>query len=75
MLESLRLNPLCVDLAGLRLDNPTMLASGILGYTADTMETVEKYGAGAIVSKSIGLKPRRGYANPAVVLVSGGLIN
>jgi len=71
----LRPNPLCVDLAGLRLDNPTMLASGILGYTADTMETLEKNGAGAIVSKSIGLKPRRGYANPTVVQVSGGLIN
>ena len=71
----MRPNSLCADLAGLRLDNPTMLASGILGYTADTMETVEKNGAGAIVSKSIGLKPRRGYANPTVVQVSGGLVN
>jgi dihydroorotate dehydrogenase (NAD+) catalytic subunit len=71
----LRNNPLYVDLAGLHLDNPTMLASGILGYTAETMHTIEKNGAGAVVSKSIGVKPRKGYANPTVVQVNGGLIN
>lgn len=75
VMKSLRLNPLCVRLAGLQLDNPTMLASGILGYTADTMKEIEKNGAGAIVSKSIGAKPRRGYTNPTVVQVNGGLIN
>lgn len=75
VLKSLRPNPLCVNLAGLRLDNPTMLASGILGYTVETMKEIEKNGAGAIVSKSIGVKPRRGYANPTVVQVNGGLIN
>jgi dihydroorotate dehydrogenase (NAD+) catalytic subunit len=72
---SLRLDPLCIDLAGLHLDNPTMLASGILGYTAETMQTIEKNGAGAIVSKSIGVLPRKGYVNPTVVQVNGGLVN
>lgn len=71
----MRINPLCVDLAGLRLGNPTMLASGILGYAAETMQTIEKNGAGAIVSKSIGAKPREGYANPTIVQVHGGMIN
>ncbi len=75
MLLDLRINPLCVDLAGLRLDNPTMLASGILGYTRETMQMIEKNGAGAIVSKSIGAKPRKGYANPTIVQVDGGLVN
>ncbi|MEM3703831.1 MAG: dihydroorotate dehydrogenase, partial [Candidatus Bathyarchaeia archaeon] len=32
-------------------------------------------GAGAVVTKSIGLKPRKGYANPTVVQVDFGLIN
>ena len=72
---SLRINPLCVDLAGLRLDNPTMLASGILGYTSETMQTIAKNGAGAIVSKSIGAKPSKGYANPTIVQVHGGMVN
>jgi dihydroorotate dehydrogenase (NAD+) catalytic subunit len=52
-----------------------MLASGILGYSAQTLEEIEKGGAGAVVSKSVGLKPRKGYANPTVVQASCGLIN
>ena len=64
-----------VDLAGLSLANPTMLASGILGYTAVTLETVAKGGAGAVVTKSVGLKRRKGYANPTVVQTDCGLVN
>jgi dihydroorotate dehydrogenase (NAD+) catalytic subunit len=52
-----------------------MLASGILGYSVETFESIAKGGAGAIVTKSVGLKPREGYANPTVVQVSSGLIN
>jgi len=66
---------LAVSLAGLRLANPTMLASGILGYSVETFESIAKGGAGAIVTKSVGLKPREGYANPTVVQVSSGLVN
>ena len=66
---------LTVSLAGLRLANPTMLASGILGYSVKTFESIAKGGAGAIVTKSVGLKPREGYPNPTVVQVSSGLVN
>jgi dihydroorotate dehydrogenase (NAD+) catalytic subunit len=66
---------LTVSLAGLDLANPTMLASGILGYTAETFETVEKGGAGAIVTKSVALKPSEGYSNPTIVQVDSGLVN
>jgi dihydroorotate dehydrogenase (NAD+) catalytic subunit len=52
-----------------------MLASGILGYSAETFENIAKGGAGAIITKSIGLKQRKGYANPTVVEVRCGLIN
>jgi dihydroorotate dehydrogenase (NAD+) catalytic subunit len=52
-----------------------MLASGILGYSAQTLETIANSGAGAIVTKSIGLKPRMGYANPTIVQTHCGLIN
>lgn len=62
-------------MAGLKLANPTMLASGILGYSAETFETVVKGGAAAVVTKSVGLKPRNGYANPTVVQTNCGLIN
>jgi dihydroorotate dehydrogenase (NAD+) catalytic subunit len=52
-----------------------MLASGILGYSAETLESIAESGAGAVVTKSIGLKPRDGYANPTIVQTSCGLIN
>lgn len=64
-----------VRLAGLSLNNPTMLASGILGYSAETLKGVVEGGAGAVVTKSVGLKPRSGYANPTVVQVACGLLN
>ncbi|MGQ9552196.1 MAG: dihydroorotate dehydrogenase [Candidatus Bathycorpusculaceae bacterium] len=66
---------LSVNLAGLRLSNPTMLASGILGYSANSLKSVVDGGAGAVVTKSVGLKARVGYANPTVVQVKCGLIN
>ena len=62
-------------MAGLGLANPTILASGILGYSAETLESIVKGGAGAVITKSVGLKPRSGYANPTIVQTSCGLIN
>jgi dihydroorotate dehydrogenase (NAD+) catalytic subunit len=64
-----------VDLAGLTLANPTLLASGILGLSAETLSNIVEGGAGAIVTKSVGSKPRKGYANPTVIQANCGLIN
>jgi dihydroorotate dehydrogenase (NAD+) catalytic subunit len=64
-----------VRVAGLELRNPTALASGILGYTAESLQRVAEAGAGAVVTKSVGLTPRKGYANPTVVQANCGLIN
>ena len=63
------------EVAGLKLANPTMLAAGILGLTGSSLRSVINAGAGAVVTKSVGLKPREGYPNPTVVQVEGGLIN
>jgi dihydroorotate dehydrogenase (NAD+) catalytic subunit len=52
-----------------------MLASGILGYTTETFKNIADGGAGAIVTKSVGLKPRSGYANPTITQTNCGLIN
>ncbi len=68
-------NLLDITIAGLKLHSPTALASGILGYSADYLKVVEKSGAGAVVTKSVGVTPRIGYANPTVVQAEGGLIN
>ena len=68
-------NRLSTEIAGLKLVNPTMLASGILGYTGLSLKSVLEAGAGAVVTKSMGLEPRTGYPNPTVVQVDCGLLN
>lgn len=68
-------NSLSINISGLRLKNPTMLASGILGYSAETLKEIACSGAGSVVTKSIGAKPRKGYANPTIVQTSCGLLN
>lgn len=68
-------NQLEVSIAGLKLANPTMLASGILGYSTESFQSIVNGGAGAIVTKSVGIKSRMGYANPTVVETKCGLIN
>lgn len=66
---------LAVEIAGLKLANPTMLAAGILGMSGLTLKQVADAGAGAVVTKSLGLKHRSGYSNPTVVQVESGLVN
>ncbi len=68
-------NQLAVKIAGLKLSNPTMLAAGILGMTAASLKEAFVCGAGAVVTKSVGVKPRDGYPNPTVAQVDSGLIN
>jgi dihydroorotate dehydrogenase (NAD+) catalytic subunit len=68
-------NLLSTSFAGLELTNPTILASGILGYSAQSLGRVAKGGAGAVVTKSVGTEPRVGYSNPTVVQADSGLIN
>ena len=64
-----------VEIAGLKLRNPTILASGILGITAECLMKVARAGAGALTTKSIGLEPREGYKNPTVIQVECGILN
>ncbi|HSQ48220.1 MAG TPA: dihydroorotate dehydrogenase [Candidatus Deferrimicrobiaceae bacterium] len=68
-------NPLSTTIAGLTLANPTILASGVLGYSAESLNRMARAGAGAVVTKSVGNAPRMGYANPTVVAAESGLIN
>ncbi len=63
------------NLCNVELKNPTILAAGILGSTAASMNWVIRSGAGAVVTKSFGLEPNTGYPNPTTVEVTGGIIN
>ncbi|NIP61419.1 MAG: dihydroorotate dehydrogenase [Nitrosopumilaceae archaeon] len=55
----------------IRLQNPTMLASGILGISMDVFRRIHRAGAGAIVTKSLSKEPWEGYANPTIFSVNG----
>lgn len=56
-----------IDLFDLKLKNPLILASGILGVSIESLMEILKAGAGAVISKSIGFKPKEGYVNPIVI--------
>jgi len=66
---------LAVDIGGLKLRNPTMNAAGVLGMTHPLLKRVYEGGAGAVVTKSIGPRPRGGHPNPTLVAVEGGILN
>ena len=64
-----------MSIGKLTLPNPTMLASGIMGETGESLLRVAQAGAGAVVTKSIGSEPRPGYPNPTLVELEEGYIN
>ena len=64
-----------MEFAGIKLPNPTILASGILGVSAEMLIRVSRAGAGAVVTKSFNRKGREGYRNPSFIEVEGGFLN
>ena len=70
------MNPsLEINLAGIRMKNPVMVASGTFGYGPEYAELVDLNKLGAIVVKGISLEPWGGNKTPRMVEVSGGLLN
>ncbi len=66
---------LALTLTGLKLKNPLMLASGIMGTTGGSLKRVALGGAGAVVTKSIGKEPKSGHSNPSMIEVDCGYLN
>ncbi len=64
-----------INLSGINLLTPTMLASGILGLSADIFDRIYDEKAGAIVTKSISVNPRKPYSNPTIIGVENGMLN
>jgi dihydroorotate dehydrogenase (NAD+) catalytic subunit len=61
--------------AGVRLRNPIVLASGVIGTSAALLARAAGAGAGAVTAKSCGPRPRAGHPNPVAVDWGHGLIN
>ena len=64
-----------VDLAGVKLRNPVVIASGILGVSRGLFLRLDREGAGAVTTKSVTFEPRSGNPMPNVVELEFGLVN
>jgi dihydroorotate dehydrogenase (NAD+) catalytic subunit len=64
-----------MNITGLRMKNPTILAAGIMGTTGAALIRMAREGAGAVVTKSIGSQPKDGHSNPSMVKLDHGHLN
>lgn len=68
-------HPLAVDLAGIRLRNPVVLAAGTAGTLDEIGDVLDLSRLGAIISKSITPDPRAGNDTWRLVECRGGMLN
>jgi len=66
---------ICVNIGKLRLKNPVLVASGTFGYAEEFKSLVNFKKLGAIVTKTITLKPRRGNLPPRTCETEQGMLN
>lgn len=66
---------LSVDLAGIRLANPVMTASGTSGYGPEYGELMDLRRLGAFVTKAVSPEVRKGNPPPRIVETTGGMLN
>lgn len=66
---------LSVDIAGVRLTNPTMTCSGTCGYAFEYAELLDLSRLGAFVTKSITFEERPGNEPARIVETRGGMLN
>ncbi|MCB9250564.1 MAG: dihydroorotate dehydrogenase [Ignavibacteriales bacterium] len=66
---------LSVNIGSLKLKNPVMLASGTVGYGNEISEFTDLSKIGAIVTKSISLKPRKGNPPQRITETPSGMLN
>lgn len=66
---------LSVELAGLKLRNPVMPASGCFGFGREYAKYYPLNQLGAVVVKAVTRLPRQGNPTPRVAEVTGGMLN
>ena len=64
-----------VELAGIKMRNPVMTASGTFGYGAEFADYMELEAIGAMITKGLSLKPKAGNPTPRIVETPGGMLN
>lgn len=66
---------LSVEIAGIKMKNPIMAASGTFGYGEEYRDYIPINRLGALITKGISLKPQAGNPPPRLVETTGGMLN
>jgi len=66
---------LAINIGNLKLKNPVMVASGTFGYAEEFKDFIDLKQLGAIVTKTITLKPRQGNPMPRTCETPSGMLN
>jgi len=66
---------LAVDVAGIRFQNPVMLASGTAAYGREIADVIDLEALGGIFTKAVSVLPRNGAPPLRVVDTPGGMLN
>jgi len=64
-----------VEIAGIKLRNPVMTASGTFGYGSEFSGYMNLESIGAIVTKGLSLHPKAGNSTPRIFETPGGMLN
>src|SRR3989338_3784495 len=66
---------IAAELCGMKLANPTVLASGIIGVSRASISYAAKNGAGAVTIKSLTSDMRKGHPAPILLTYEAGMLN
>lgn len=66
---------LAVEIAGIKLKNPVMVASGTFGYGEEYSPYIALNRLGAIVTKGLSIKPKLGNPTPRIIETPSGMLN
>lgn len=64
-----------ISLGSIKLKNPVLAASGTFGYAQEFKDFINLNNLGAIIAKTITLKPRQGNSPPRIIETASGMLN
>ncbi|MFA4966715.1 MAG: dihydroorotate dehydrogenase [Candidatus Margulisiibacteriota bacterium] len=64
-----------VDIAGIKMRNPVMVASGTFGFGEEYSKLIDLNKLGAVITKSVTLNPRDGNPPPRLCETPAGMLN
>ena len=73
--EKIERPDLSVEVAGIRMKNPVMPASGTFGYGEEYAPYLDLNDLGAVVTKGLSLNPKAGNATPRICETVSGMLN